>query len=690
MNRFNVSQYEDFYKNLLRINVRRIFTTNIDNLISKIYEGSNRKYINNILKNGACFGDESCVDYIPLHGSIEEPEDKFIFNIQDVSSSFNLRNKLWVSLGNAAEQIPTLFLGYSLSDSAAIEALFSDSSVSVQKNKWILLKDNDNGLSAYFKALGFKIIVGELKDFFEYVERCLKDSAKDKDGEKDSIFEIFPNAKVPKESSNLIVRPIEDFFLGDAPIWSDILSKRIHTTAHLDQLVNLAEQNKSIVITGIPASGKSTILLQLARILNQSKRVLIFNNISVNKSNIIKNEIKSPTVILIDDFTSDIEAFVNLEDNYNIKLIGFDRYYYYDISSHRLSKSKYNFYDVSDLTREDIQGIYEKIPLGLKKSPMTSKIATDEVPSVFEIVNYNINKTNIKERYNTALEDLEENNPDLLDLLVVTCYLHSCRVPVSYEVINAYFDYEYSYNEIADLMGALQGMIKEVAWGMIDEYHEQDYFQPRSQILAETIIEQTKTFVFKSVFEKFHNNVSRHLIPKFYIFKRFAYDAYYASKAFNSWNDGLSFYEKIFTQDGTPFVLQQCALYLLKKKEYSEAAIKIDKAIQISNKRFFSIENTHAIILFKSNVVTPTLARQSRSVLDRSMQILQDCYNTDQRKTYHAVTFAEQALEYFSVFDDFAAKKYLELAKKWLQEIEVEKKYDYRAKILLKQLNRIR
>ena len=37
------------------------------------------------------------------------------------------------------------------------------------------------------------------------------------------------------------------------------------------------------------------------------------------------------------------------------------------------------------------------------------------------------------------------------------------------------------------------------------------------------------------------------------------------------------------------------------------------------------IENTHAIILFKSNVVTPTLARQSRSVLDRSMQILQDC-----------------------------------------------------------------
>ena len=179
-------------------------------------------------------------------------------------------------------------------------------------------------------------------------------------------------------------------------------------------------------------------------------------------------------------------------------------------------------------------------------------------------------------------------------------------------------------------------------------------------------------------------------IPKFYIFKRFAYDAYYASKAFNSWNDGLSFYEKIFTQDGTPFVLQQCALYLLKKKEYSEAAIKIDKAIQISNKRFFSIENTHAIILFKSNVVTPTLARQSRSVLDRSMQILQDCYNTDQRKTYHAVTFAEQALEYFSVFDDFAAKKYLELAKKWLQEIEVEKKYDYRAKILLKQLNRIR
>ena len=40
INRFNVSSYESFYSNLLSINAPRIFTTNIDNLVNKIFENN--------------------------------------------------------------------------------------------------------------------------------------------------------------------------------------------------------------------------------------------------------------------------------------------------------------------------------------------------------------------------------------------------------------------------------------------------------------------------------------------------------------------------------------------------------------------------------------------------------------------------------------------------------------------------
>jgi len=431
-------------------------------------------------------------------------------------------------------------------------------------------------------------------------------------------------------------------------------------------------------------------MLQLARILSKTKRVLVFKDITINKASIIRNEIVTPSIILIDNFTTDVDAFVALERSSNIQLIGFDRYYNVDISSHRIDYSRYEFLDVSDLSPQDIQGIYDTIPLGIRKSPMVSKTNKEDIPSTFEIVNFNINKPNINERYAPILDELEAKDPFLLELLIMTCYLHSCRVPVSFEVANSFLSEDgFSYSEILGFMESLKGMVNEVIGNVIDGTEDQDYFQPRSQILAETILRQTKSYWFKNVYKKFHDNVPKHLIPMFYIFKRSAYDAYYTTKAFNNWQEGLEFYENIFANDRTPFVLQQCSLYLLKKKKYIEAALKIDHAIQISTKRIFSIENTHAIVLFKANIHADNIDSKARETLDSSMQILRKCYQEDQRKTYHAMTFAEQSLEYFSVFSDNTAKQYLELSLKWLQEIEVERKYNYRVRSLISEIKRI-
>jgi hypothetical protein len=50
------------------------------------------------------------------------------------------------------------------------------------------------------------------------------------------------------------------------------------------------------------------------------------------------------------------------------------------------------------------------------------------------------------------------------------------------------------------------------------------------------------------------------------------------------------------------------------------------------------------------------------------MDILAECHNQDRRKTYHALTFADQAIQYWNVYADETAHKYLETAYKWLTE----------------------
>ena len=80
---------------------------------------------------------------------------------------------------------------------------------------------------------------------------------------------------------------------------------------------------------------------------------------------------------------------------------------------------------------------------------------------------------------------------------------------------------------------------------------------------------------------------------------------------------------------------------------------------------------------------------QTRAILDKSMQIVKKCYQDDQRKTYHAIVFAEQALEYYTIFGDNIAKSYLESASTWLSEIEIEKKYNQKAKYLSLEIQKI-
>lgn len=112
------------------------------------------------------------------------------------------------------------------------------------------------------------------------------------------------------------------------------------------------------------------------------------------------------------------------------------------------------------------------------------------------------------------------------------------------------------------------------------------------------------------------------------------------------------------------------------KKQYNLAFEWIDRAKIMTNNKYFSIRNSHAIILFEANYEIP-LTPESEKILDESMEILHNCYKDDQRKTFHAITFADQAIRYFYKENSAKTKHYLEISQKWLNEEISSNKWSY-------------
>jgi len=80
--RFTVCDFNERYYHLdgENITIKSIFTTNIDDLVQKIFLPSHRKYINDITLHGPSYNDRDCIDFVPLHGQISNDESPLIFS----------------------------------------------------------------------------------------------------------------------------------------------------------------------------------------------------------------------------------------------------------------------------------------------------------------------------------------------------------------------------------------------------------------------------------------------------------------------------------------------------------------------------------------------------------------------------------------------------------------------------------
>lgn len=669
LSRFTVDYVDPRYYNITRLNVKSIYTTNIDDLVIKIYKDKNDRFLNSQYEEGPST-DFKAINYLALHGSVVSNPHRFVFDINSLATIYNDVPRIWSCLAREIEMRPTVFIGYAFSDSSVIQAITSQQRFqSLRKDIWVVLRKEDQQYCDLYQSMGFKIIKADLVDFLEYLGQFdgLVSSSDIEDERTTLLREYMVPYSIQELSSQ---RAISEFYGGSAPRWSDILSNLLYKTHYYSVILNhiYDKKKKNVVIIGAPVTGKTTLMMQAAKDVHDIGLKLYFSSLTEQRAEYIAKLIdKDPAVIFIDNMYDSIDA-ISILDKKNIKIVCTERSHNYNIISHLIDENTFNIVNVTSLNDMDLQGIYNYLPDSirsayLKKETELSLYGKD---SIFEFIIRNVNTQNIRDRYKEALQNLEANDRELAEFLALCAYTHSCHIPLSFEMAYDYFD-GFDYKDIFMLKEDANGIIKDYIPNDELDYANMDYYYPRSLYIAEVILEACSSTLLKDVLSTFISNIPSIRVCNYKVFRKYAFDKVKALRAFENWKDGKAFYEKAFLYDRkNPYVLQQGALYLAQKKQYEEAFVWIERARNLTDDKYFSIRNSHAIILFNANIEKN--GPEVRLELDRSMSILEKCMNNDSRKRFHANVYGSQAIKYFKRYGDDKAKQYLQQALEWLNK----------------------
>ena len=160
------------------------------------------------------------------------------------------------------------------------------------------------------------------------------------------------------------VRPIRDFYSGAPPTWDDIFSRRIFKTSHFRSVIEVILGKCDVIVLGMFASGKTTLMMQVAVDIPFDGIKLVCSSITIENAQLIVHALAgNRALIFVDDFAESVEVFNFFASKSNIQVIGFERTYSFDIVSHLVSDANLTIYECTELTRKTYKG-YTKLYRG--------------------------------------------------------------------------------------------------------------------------------------------------------------------------------------------------------------------------------------------------------------------------------------------------------------------------------------
>lgn len=682
--RYEVSSFDDRYGAIERLPVESIFTTNIDNLIPRIYEGSSTRYLNDIFQHGAALSTRSAVELIQLHGRVDDPSRPLTFSTLDIAAARSSDPDQWNLFRQRLQSRPTLFWGYAMADSGTLEAVRSaGTGQPTEGDAWIQVRPGGSSASTseYYRALGFQVILADTDELLDYLVEYVSKSV-------DSAAPAGPDLENVPPQGSTVARPVEEYFLGHTPTWSDIYSKSVAETSYLRKLREKIAARQNVILTGIPGCGKTTLMMQLAAFVHFPGPKLIFDGLQASRASLIARRVGSKTaLIFMDNVSSDIEAFEILSALDNVVVIGADRDYNLGSVSNRLRSLDVDIVPVSNLQDYDLQYLWNAIPVRIRtRTRRVPEMSNGRGVSAFEFILANVKSTPLGDKLIDSIHEMYDEQDLHWHLLLAACYMSYSRSQLSMDVLVAYMrGLVNDYSQIYVLVDQLGELLDDVDLG------GQDAFSARSMIVAEHVLDNVRPSILRDFLRRFHSEVSPLRVSTFEAFRRRAYRWHIFVRAFPNVVDGQDIYDEIISKDGSREILQQKALYLAEKRRYEEAFFELDRARSSQRRVSWSIENSYYKVLFKANVERAASDLESQVQCRNALDGLERCYSKDRRKGMHALVYAGCAKEYAVLVDDqLEAIGRLTRAEEMLEACIAEEPWLFRPPILLREVQRAR
>lgn len=661
--RFTVASYDPRYDALTKFDIAALFTTNIDNLLPLVFgrpEGG--RPLKNIYADGRSL-DSRVASYVPFHGNVLDSRKKFTFATLDLAMARSDDPDAWNFFRDSVQQAPTLYWGYAMADSGTLQSLRPRSVVGETVGEaWVQVYPDAQADTAatVFRSMGFQVILGTTEELLDYVERV-------SDGLESCEVEVVGDGGNVPSSGAVVLKPLEDFFLGRSAEWSDVYSSELHKIGHFNEVSNRISKPGNTILAGIPGCGKSTLLMQLAALRPFEGVRYYFSMLDYDDAELCIREIGDRrALVCVDNVTRDVEAFNALATRRNITLIAADRDYNIG-RARRLFKGldEGSIINVSSLTPQDIERLWRSIPAKWRTNKRVLPRVDDGFAlSVVEFVSANVRRSTLADRLVEAVHQMAHEDGPHAELLLLAAYFGYSRSLLPIDVVIAYFANQYSYVDIYAAVDELGDLVADF-WD-----RDGDVFAIRSELVAQAVLFGVERALLASVLRRFNRNVSQVRVANVREFTSRAYGWRLYNRAFPNAGEGENAYDEVVTKTGDDRVLEQKGLYLAERRNFPDAFRALDGIRGARKGVNWSVEGSFYWVQFRANIDKVDTPDGRVAVLE-AMDGLVRCVEGDRRKGFPALRLASAAIMFADVVgeSDGDALRYLGLASGFLEEV---------------------
>jgi hypothetical protein len=703
---FTVKSVADYHLLYGSIDWKKIYTLNIDDVIENILINENINF-SSFNSSNSNYARRNDLLLYKLRGCVRNQSYGFTFSkvtyYQSISN--NLKDRRFRDLYDDLETDNILFIGTSLTDEIDIDIqLFKKQNLIKNTFYYIspnITKADENMLRNKFSHIEFIEETTEsfIKKLVEYEQNHVsKKIVNIKDRLMDLNFK-FVNRDIYYDLKYLS----PNMYIGHSPTWKDIFTNHDVITEKTENVISNFEESyshlKCIIISDQAISGKSTMLFRIGASLSNENLVLHFNGTNFDKSlneliqmcDSYKNLFEKKIYIIIDDASWLLESIIPLLNkilDYEITLLLSIRhaqyqYKYYLFTIENMEKYKIcTIKNIKHITFNDslnfIYKLKDKSYLG-RYGGLKPKYAarnflknvndSDILKSLYEFKEGIFFKKRIEK---LASEILKHDNMNIkrfsLLLYILDCY---GDVGISLELFLHLFDIKDIDNFIDQIYEIVNLNISKDDPELLNLYLKARYLKIVEKVVCTFSPYEKRDYLEEILINlslKYHNYLKK-------------YNSYYSNVFYNLirsqnlkkiltnngevvWGEIFSLYKNIhiYYKDFFVYWLHR-AISEMNNNLFKDAEIHLTQADNL-NPNYFQTQVTRSIMFFQyifsvSDLVSSERIEYSKKALECLLPLLKDI--KVKGFTYALHTYAVQALQYYSKFQELPYKYDIDL-----------------------------